>query len=441
MPEAAAIEAPPATATPTINVTAKPVLPVHQPTPEVDMASTREAGRKMFRQKLEERFGPTPKPEKVPKPKEQPAEPSLDEKPKPDASQPDTEDISPETETKETPPPEAKEGQPDQTPPAEKTEKGKKESPWKIVEKWKERSKALEKELADVKSSILPENDTKALKTRLEQLEASLKEKEDYLRLHHYQQSDEYRTKYEQPWEAAWQKTAKQMAEIMVTDPTTGAERQANVHDIERLVNSPLGAARKMANEMFGDFADDAMAMRGKIVELFEAREEAITKAKSEGANWQKTQTETQAKQAAALRQEMAETWQKTNETYLADPKVGHYFKPHEGDQEWNQRLSKGAELVDKAFATLKPDFSGNEPRAEVIKRHAAIRQRAIAFGPLRHAYEQAIIDRDAWKSKYEAITKSTPPTSTQTAHEKGKEAEPADYRSQLRAALLKAAH
>lgn len=437
-PTITAPAAPPPSGTPAIDIGSRPALPVHQPTPDVDMAGTREAGRKLFRQKLEERFGPTPKPDKVPKPKEQSDETPPDDKSKLETPQPDADVTPPDDKPKDTTASDAKEGDTDKTVPADK---GKKESPWKIVEKWKERSKALEKELAEVKASIKPENDVKAMQTELEQLRTSLKAKEDYLRLHHYQQSDEYRDKYEKPWEQAWQKTAKQMAEILVTDPTTGVERQATVHDIERLVNSPLGAARKMANEMFGDFADDAMTMRGKIVELFEAREEAIAKAKAEGSNWQKTQSEQLNKQEAALRAEVAQTWQKSNESFLSDEKVGHYFKPHEGDQEWNQRLTKGAELVDRAFATLKPVFPEGESRADVIKRHAAIRQRAIAFGPLRHAYEQAVAERDSWKAKYEAISKSTPPASTQTPHDKTTESGPADYRSQLRAALLKAAH
>lgn len=438
MPEAATIEAPStATAsTPAVSLPSKPNLPVHQPTPETDTSTTRDSARKMLRQKLEERFGPTPKPEKVPKTKEQTPPPETPKTPKTDS-----EAVTPETETPETPAEKPAEVQTDQTPPTEPTDKGKKVSAWKIVEQYKERTKSLEKELAEVKASIKPENDVRAMQTELEQLRTSLKEKEDYLRLHHYQQSDEYRTKFEQPWEQTWLKTAKQMQEITVTDLTTGTERQATVHDIERLVNSPLGAARKMADEMFGPFANDAMAMRGKIVELFEAREEAIAKAKAEGANWQKKQSENQTKQTAALRQEIAQTWQKSNETYLADEKVGHYFKPHEGDQEWNQRLSKGAELVDKAFATLRPDFSNGEPRADVIRRHAAIRQRAIAFGPLRHAYEQMTAERDSWKSKYEAIAKSTPPTTPQMAHDKSAETGPVDYRAQLRAALLKQAH
>lgn len=439
MPEAA-IAPPPAAApapAPSIEMTAKPALPVHQPTPDFDTTSTRETARKLFHQKVEERFGPTPKPEKVPK--EKPAETPLDEKTKTDA--PKETDTSPNDETKDTPPGETKTEETEQPAATEKADKGKKESPWKVVEKWKQRAGALEKELAEVKASIKPENDVKAMQTEMEQLKASLKEKEDYLRLHHYQQSDDYKNSFEKPWEQAWQKTAKQMAEITVTDPTTGQERQATVLDIERLVNSPLGAARKMADEMFGPFANDAMAMRGKIVELFEAREEAIANAKANGEKWQKEQSENATKQTAALRQEIAQTWQKSNEQYLADEKVGHYFKPHEGDQEWNQRLSKGTELVDKAFSTLKPDFSGGEPRAEVIKRHAAIRHRAIAFGPLRHAYEQAAAERDAWKAKYEAIAKSAPTASTTTAPSKDQTGEPTDYRAQLRAALVKAAH
>lgn len=425
MPEAAiaAPAAPPPT--PTINVPSKPSLPVHRPTPETDTSGTRESARQMFRKRLEEKFGAEPETPPAEKPKvETPTPPTEPETPEPKEAEPTEEPTVEATDDKK-----------------EKTEKSKKESPWKIVENYKKRTKALEQELSDLKATIKPESDVKAMQTELERLRTSLKEKENFLRLHHYQQSDDYRNNFEKPWEAAWQKTAKQMSEITVTDPTSGAERQATVHDIERLVNSPLGAARRIADEMFGPFANDAMAMRGKIVELYEAREEALNKAKANGETWQKEQAENQAKQSQALRQEISDTWKKSNESFLADEKVGQYFKQREGDEEWNNRLTKGTELVDKAFATLKPDFSSGEPRAEVIKRHAAIRHRAIAFGPLRHAYEQAVSERDSWKKKYEAIAKSTPPAAPESPQDKAKEGAPTDYRAQLRAALLKTAH
>jgi hypothetical protein len=341
---------------------------------------------------------------------------------------------TPEAATPDQPPTETKEGE---ETPAATPEKGKRESPWKVVEKYKERTRTLEKELAEAKASIAPESDIKAMKTRLEQAEKALTEKEEFIRLHSYQASDEYRTKFQQPWEQAWQKTAKQMSEISVVDPQTGAERQATVQDIERLVNSPLGVARKMADEMFGSFANDAMNMRGKIVELYEAQQEAITKAKTDGESWQRTQSEAQTKQMEALRQEVVQTWKKANEEALADARYSQYFKPKEGDTEWNQRLTKGTELVDKAFATMRPDFSTGEPRAEVIKRHAAIRQRAIAFGPLRHAYEKVVAEAKTWREKYEAIAKSSPPTGQGAAKTKGN-GDPVRARDRLFAELDK---
>jgi hypothetical protein len=74
----------------------------------------------------------------------------------------------------------------------------------------------------------------------------------------------------------------------------------------------------------------------------------------------------------------------------LADEKNGPFFKPVEGDEHWNQRLAKGFELVDRAFAEnpLDPNLT-SEQRAAVVRRHAAVRNRAAAFGPLKYKVSQ----------------------------------------------------
>lgn len=311
-----------------------------------------------------------------------------------------------QTSSPETKPP-AGESAPEGTPEAGKPSKV---SPWRLVETYKEKTKQLEAEVVDLKGRIKPETDYRVVQERAEKAEKALEEAQNILRLTKYEASSEYQEKHEKPWQGLWQKIAKNMAEIGVTDPTNGQQRPATVHDFELLVNAPLGRARQMAEELFGNFANDAMNLRGKVLDLWEAREQAVEEAKKNGAEHERQTKEQFEKQSTALRQEIHDSWQKSNKEVVEHEKYGHYFRPREGDQEWNQRLTKGTELVDRAFATLKPDFSGQESRAEVIKRHAVIRHRAIAFGPLRWENEQLRKERDSWKAKYEAISRSTPP-------------------------------
>lgn len=327
-----------------------------------------------------------------------------------------------------------------ETPPASAAKPAsKKESPWKLVESYKQRAKTLEAEVADLKSRIAPENDVQDLRSRLEKAESALKDKEDFIRLHRYEQSEEYRDKYQKPYESAWAKAAKKMSEISITDPGTGQERPANLHDMEQLVNAPLGQARKMAEEIFGGFANDAMNMREKIVELYEAQAEAIANEKKSGSEREKQQTETMRREAERFQKAITATWQKVNEEAVANEQYGHYFKPREGDETWNTYFNKGVDLVNKAFATIRPAIDPKNME-ETVRLHAAIRNRAIAFGPLRHENEKLKAEVKAWREKYEAISKSTPPAANGVPRGTGQPAH-IKARDRLDEALEKIAH
>jgi len=108
-------------------------------------------------------------------------------------------------------------------------------------------------------------------------------------------------------------------------------------------------------------------------------------------------------------------TWDKVNETILADPDTGQYFKQREGDQEWNQRLGKGFQLVDKAFSQSPTDPRLTpEQRSEVIKRHAAVRNRAASWGALRHENSTLKQKLDAALKEIKGYKSSSPPAGGQ---------------------------
>lgn len=176
-----------------------------------------------------------------------------------------------------------------------------------------------------------------------------------------------------------------ELKELTVTDPGTQAVRAVTVDDIMELVNLPLQKAREVAVAVFGDFANDVMGHRKEIRNLFEAQTTALEDAKKNGSERIKQAQEFLTKQNQELKQHIETTWAKLNEEALADPKVSEYFKPREGEEEWNQRLSKGFELADRAFKENpnNPQLTP-EQRISAIKRHVALKNRAAGWGPLK---------------------------------------------------------
>lgn len=268
---------------------------------------------------------------------------------------------------------------------------GKKTSPWRVVDQFKAKVASLEKELAEARASgskpgELPQEATE----RISKAEARVKELEEEIRFTNYQKSTEFQDQYQKPYEAAWARAIKELSEVTVQD-TAGNVRAASAEDMLTLVNLPLGKAREQADAMFGAFANDAMAHRKAIKELFDKQQEAVTNARGKAQEWEKTRTETANRMRGEIDKQVGEIWTKANTDATTDAKYGQYFTPRESDPEWNQRLSKGFELVDKAFSDANPRDPRLTPeqRKSIIERHAAVRNRAAAFGPLRFEAER----------------------------------------------------
>lgn len=330
----------------------------------------------------------------------------------------------------ETPPPEGQEGE-GQTPPEGQAgegegqtppegqaaaDKGKaaakpKVNPWKLADQYKARVSELEKELADTKTTGLGEA---ARKQYLDQIEAVQKENqrlEDEIRFVNYAQSKEFKEKHQAPYEAAWKRATAELAEIPVTDAATGATRSANPDDLLALVNMPLGQALEAAKQTFGDYAEYVMGHRQKIRELFDAQSQALDEAKKTGAERAKQKTEMNQKRFADLQGEIRNTWDKANEYAAKHEVYGKFFGPVEGDTEGNAALDKGLKLVDQAFGEnpMNPNLTP-EQRAQVVKRHAAVRYRAAAFPRLHKAYTKLQAEVEALQKDLAKYQASTPP-------------------------------
>lgn len=313
---------------------------------------------------------------------------------------------SPETQTKPATPPTAD----------EKAKSGK-TNPWKLVDEFKGRAATLEKENAELRKSIVPEHDRKSLEARAQTAESRVKELEDEIRYVNYQKHPDFVKNYQQPYENAWKVATSELSEISIVDPTSQQQRPATPEDLMQLVNLPLGQARAIADQVFGPFADDVMAHRKEIRTLFEKQSQALKEAKESGSLREQQLREQQEKTQTELSGEIRQLWERSNNQLLEDPQIGTFFKPREGDSEWNERLTKGFQLVDQAFSQNPTDPKlSPEQRAQVIRRHAAVRNRAAGWGAVKHENTKLRAQVEELTKELSQYKESTPPTQGTTS-------------------------
>jgi hypothetical protein len=275
--------------------------------------------------------------------------------------------------------------------------------PWKLKKYWEKRAAAVEQELAEARKRVAEaDRNSDALK-RAADIEKRNAELEEEIRYHNYAKSQEYADKYDKPYQEAWAAAANELAELDVLNEDGTASRKATPKDLLALANMPLGEARRDANAKFGDSADDVMAHRRRIIDLSRAQTKALEDARKAGA--ERTERSTATQQAIA--QEVASLWTTTN----ADIAAKHeYLKPKEGDAEWNAKLTKATALADEAFSRNAADPSlTSEQRADLVRKHAAVRNRAIAYSALKlenNRLRAQIKERD---DKLKAFEESAP--------------------------------
>lgn len=366
----------------------------------------------------------------VPKPAS-PDRPGAIETPEPNADPNEPPVIAPE--------PNAKPAAADPKAPVDlKAGKGK-ANPWKLFEAEKTARAKAEQEIQTLKSSIVPEQERTALTARVEAAEKRAKELEEHIRFVDYEKSSEFVEKYDKPYKSAWTRAMTELKELSVTDPATGNQRPITSEDMLELVNMPLPTAITTAKQIFGDAAEYVMSQRNEIRKQFEAQSAALSDARKNGAehqtrmqeqikNWH-TQTEAQIKQ----------TWEKANAAVLENPETGAFFKPREGDQEWNQRLAKGFQLVDSAFSSNPKDPKLTpEQRKSIVERHSAVRNRAASWGPLKYENGQLKAKLEALEKQLKGYKDSSPGVGSGTPSNRN--GQPMSARDAMMAGLQKIA-
>lgn len=297
---------------------------------------------------------------------------------------------------------------------AEAAKKGK-VNPWKLVETYKKGKAEAERQLAEKTKLIVDEPARKAELDRLAKAEARVKEVEDIIRYKDYSASQEFKEKYEEPYVRAWNSAVSDLSELQVTDPNSGETRPFSPNDILELVNLPLPKARELANAAFGGFADDVMAQRKEIRGLFDKKAQALSEAKTQGAEREKAARAQAEAASAAISKEITEKWGQMNEAIKTNPKVGKYFQTVEGDDMANSKLESGYKFVDEAFALnpMDPKLTP-EQRQEVLEKHNAVRHRSAGFGKVTYLLAKAEARMAELETELSQYRESTPKTDGQ---------------------------
>jgi hypothetical protein len=293
----------------------------------------------------------------------------------------------------------------------------KKPSPWKIVDTVRAENAELRKQLAERKD--IPEKERTEYQERLTKAETRAKELEEEIRFVNYRKSDEFQKQYQEPYERAWKVAMSELGELTVKTPD--GERAMTDRDMLELVNLPLARAREVAEQAFGSFADDILAHRITIRSLFEAQSAALDDAKKNGEAREKDRTEKYQRSMGTVQKAVTDHWNTVNESLVKDEVLGKLFRPVEGDKAGNDRLAKGFEMVDRAWKENPMDLSLTpEQRQEIIERHAAVRNRAAAFGRLRYQNEQLAKQVKDLEDRLKAYQSSTPPIGGDTPSSDG---------------------
>lgn len=309
--------------------------------------------------------------------------------------------------------------------------KGEKVNPWKLVDSYKVKIATLEKQLSE--AGTVPQEKAKEYLSKIDELTKRNTELENEISFVNYEASEEFKTKFHAPYEAAWQRALSELSEITITDPNTNAPRQATPQDLWDILSVPLTKARELANQYFGDFADDIMAYRKEIKGLLDARQTALKEAKERGTQRDKTRQELMQKHSQEMADFIKQNWDKSVTDLAKHEKYGRFFSPVEGDADGNQRLAKGFALVDRAFSESPADPRLTpEQRAAVVARHAAVRARAAAFGRLARTVEKLEAEKAALETELSQYRGSTPPTSGSGTSPTSTPAAPANAREQV---------
>lgn len=212
-------------------------------------------------------------------------------------------------------------------------------------------------EQAPVNNAVLEEN--KIIKKRLEEVESEL-------RYVDYTKSAEFKEKFEKPYQDAYDDALEEVKELRVTSPD-GSSRQATSQDFAKVLAADSADVKELANNLFGDGAQDVLAARRRLQSLNKTANREASRYREAAV----ARDRERAIKSAEERDGMERMWNSAITT-IKD-KYPEYFGHIDGDDEYNKELDAGYDVVDRAH-------QNGLPMEEKISRLAALRHRAAAF-------------------------------------------------------------
>jgi hypothetical protein len=291
----------------------------------------------------------------------------------------------------------------------------------------KEKREVLEPKIQQLEAKLKelearqPE-DTKPLVEKITAAEKRAAELEQHIQFVDYQKSQEFQTKYQQPYVEAWTKAVADFGQLSVrmpdgTDEATGepkfTTRQATADDLLYLANLPLSQMDDQAEAMFGKSAPRVIRHVERVRELSDAQNRALSEAQKKGAEWSKTRQV----QMQQFQQQQHTLWTDYNKQ-IAE-RFPEMFGPKEGDAEGNALLAKGFEQADRLFAPTP----ATQPKTteERIQFHALLRNKIANHDRLAKRLRTVSAELAEARKALEEYEKSAPPAG------KGGDARPAN--------------
>lgn len=224
---------------------------------------------------------------------------------------------------------------------------------------WQERIEAKQKEL-------------QALQTKLAQTD--------------FTHSEEYQSKFYQPYVNTWKRALTAVMAIKSTG-VDGSVKTLSKEDAEHLLSLPDSKMAELSQQMFGnDIAAIALlvAHKNRISEAFDNLNEGK-------AQFEKLAAERRQEQERKAKEEgdyISSLWVDGNKKFRES---SPWFNPDENDPEGNELLTKGYDEANEAWSDGTPQ--------QRVERHIKITNRAAAYPRLVHTVEKL-------KAQLEAITK-----------------------------------
>ena len=201
-----------------------------------------------------------------------------------------------------------------------------------------------------------PPEDTAPILQKLKTLEERNTQLEKHIALVDYEQSQEFTTKYDQPYRDTWNRAASAFSQLSVKE-SDGVDdlgepkfkrRPANEADLIKLGSLPLSELDEAAQSMFGASAPRAIQYIEKLRDLATAKQTAIEEAKTKAGEWKSQRTlESQNRQKA-----QATAWSEINRGL--EEKFPKAFKVTEGDADDAASHAKGFALANLKFLGAK---------------------------------------------------------------------------------------